>query len=229
MTYLLVGDIHSQGSGLSKAIRFAKENELTPIFLGDVFDSRCDNSDTIYVWNQLRVAQKELGAFVLNSNHQVRLRNFIDADFESPSYTSETWRTLAEFEEAGVDMEELRDWLGRRPDGVSFLDKDGRLHGCAHAYFPLHWVDHEQKDGVRVFYCKDSNEEEQVVWGPHRHGHRRLRWWEDETPRSWTRCAGHYHTVYNSENNVVLDANSGYPDGQVPAYVVDSKTLVYFD
>jgi hypothetical protein len=229
MSYLLVGDIHSQGPGLAQAIKYARENELRPIFLGDVFDSRCDNSNTIYVWNQLRVAQKELGAVVLNSNHQVRLRNFLDADFESPSYTSETWRTLAEFQEAGVDMEELRDWLGQRPDGVSFLDKDGRFHGCSHAYFPLSWVDHKQTDGIRVYYCKDRNEEEQVVWGPHRHGHRRLRWWEDETPRSWTRCAGHYHTVYKSENNVVLDANSGYPDGRVPAYVVDIKELVYFN
>ena len=229
MSYLLIGDIHSQGPPIAKALKYAKDNGLTPVFLGDLFDSRCDESDTIYVYNLVRVAQKELGAVVLNSNHQVRLRNFLNAEFESPSYTSETWRSFAEFEEAGVDMEELLDWLGQRPDGFSFRDKDGRLHCCSHAYFPLKWVDHEQgQDEQRVFYCNDSHEEELVVWGPYNSRRHRVKWWKDETPRSWTRCAGHYHTVYTSENNVVLDANSGYPDGSVPAYVVDTKELVYF-
>ena len=81
MSYLLIGDIHSQGSPLAKALEFARERSLTPIFLGDLFDSRCDNSDTLYVYNQVRSAVKRLGAIALNSNHQVRLRNFLDADF----------------------------------------------------------------------------------------------------------------------------------------------------
>ena len=228
MSYLLIGDIHSQGKPLARVLRCARERALRPVFLGDLFDSRCDNSDTTYVYNLVRLAQKELDAVALNSNHQVRLRNFLDQQFESPSYTSETWRSYYEFKEAGVDMGELREWLGSLPDGFSFKDKDGRLYGCSHAYFPLKWVDHEQV-GCRTFVAEDADDEETVVWGPHRHGRRRLHWWKDETPRSWTRCAGHYHTVYVTENNIVLDANSGYPDGQVPAYDVDAKELVYFD
>ena len=230
MSYLLIGDIHSQGRPLAKVLEFARLRSLTPVFLGDLFDSRCDNSNTIYVYNQVRLAQKEMRAVVLNSNHQVRLRNFLDQEFESPSYTSETWRSYYEFKEAGVDMDELKDWLGQCVDGFSFKDKDGRLYGCSHAYFPLKWVDHDMKYGeARVYFCDGRDDEETVVWGPHRHGRRRLHWWKDETPRSWTRCAGHYHTVYVTENNIVLDANSGYPDGQVPAYDVDAKELVYFD
>ena len=230
MGYLLIGDIHSQGRPLAKVLEFARLRSLTPVFMGDLFDSRCDNSDTIYVYNQVRSAVRRLGAIALNSNHQVRLRNFLDADFESPSYTSETWRSFAEFQEAGIDMDDLRSWLGSLPDGFSFKDKDGRLHGCAHAYFPLKWVDHETKEGeAKAYYASSPDDEEAVVWGPHRHGRRRLHWWEDETPRSWTRCAGHYHLVYVSENNIVLDANSGYPDGKLPAYDIDSQEVVYFD
>ena len=230
MSYLLIGDIHSQGPPLTKALAYAKAKGLVPVFLGDLFDARRNNSNTLYVYNAVRVAQKEMGAIVLNSNHQVRLRNFLDADFESPSYTSETWRSFAEFQESGVSMDELRTWLGGLPDGFSFRSKAGRLYGCSHAYFPLKWVDHETKEGeARVYYASSPDDEEAVVWGPHRHGRRRLHWWEDETPRSWTRCAGHYHTVYVSENNIVLDANSGYPDGKLPAYDIDSQEVVYFD
>lgn len=230
MGYLLIGDIHSQGKPLSKALHYAKENNLKPVFLGDVFDSRCEESQTLYVYNLLRLAQKEVGAVILNSNHQVRLRRFLKDDFDSPAKASETWRTLFEFKEAGVDLKELKNWLGQLPDGFSFIDKDGRQFCCAHAYFPFDWVDHDMKPGdERVNYAMTEQELELSSWGPYNSLRKRVRWWEDDSARSWTRVAGHYHTVHVGENNLVLDANSGYPDGRVPTYNSDTKEVVYFN
>ena len=58
--YVLVGDVHSQGTILSKALKLVKEQGLTPVFLGDLFDSRGTVSETTYVYNQIRLAQREL-------------------------------------------------------------------------------------------------------------------------------------------------------------------------
>jgi len=227
MGYLLIGDIHSQGVPLAKALKCAKQNGLVPLFLGDLFDSRCDRSDTLYVYNLIRCAEKELGAIVLNSNHQIRLRQGLCGGPLSPSVASETLRSLEEFEESGVDLEELKEWLSNKPDGFSFRSADNTLYCCSHAYFPAKWVDQKAK-GPQFFSANSETEEDFVCWGPLNSKGQRVRWWEDDSQRSWTRCAGHYHTVHIGQSNIVLDGNSGYPDGKLPVYHVDDKSLVYF-
>jgi len=226
--YLLIGDIHSQGKPLSKALKYCQSKNLTPVLLGDLFDSRCDESMTVYVWHQTKIAQESHGAIVLNSNHQVRLLGFLNENFESPAHTSETWRTLAEFSEAGVDLGELKEWLLSRPDGFVFRDSTGRQYACAHAYFPAQLLDTKRQDDYTVNSTSES-ERELMLWGIYDHLHRRVKWWKDRAKRSWVRVAGHYHTVVNEESTIILDANSGYPDGKVVAFDVEAQELIYFD
>ena len=225
--YLLIGDIHSQGSDLALVLKYAKANNCTPIFLGDLFDSRCDNSETIYVWNQVKVAQSELGAIVLNSNHQERLLSHLKGHPDSPSIASETWRTHAEFEEAGVDLNELKTWLGGLPDGFVFRDCEGVQYGCSHAYFPSRYLHSDTKEDYAVFAASE-HDKQSMAWGPYDHRHRRIKWWKDAYDPTWIRCAGHYHVVHLDQKSIVLDANSGFHDGKIPAYNVNAKELVYF-
>jgi len=227
-SYLLIGDIHSQGRPLSAALKYCKRHGRIPVLLGDLFDSRCDESMTVYVWHQAKIAQETLGAIILNSNHQARLLNFLKEDFESPAHTSETWRSLAEFSEAGINMKELEDWLCSLPDGFVFRDSKGVQYACAHAFFPAHLLDAKKEESYTI-KALDARDQELMVWGIYDHRRRRVRWWKEEAKRSWIRVAGHYHTVYSGESSLVLDANSGYPDGKVAAYDVENQEVIYFD
>lgn len=230
-SYFLIGDVHSQGTILAKALVHAKARNLTPVFLGDLFDSRCVNSETIYVYHQVRLAEKELGAVVLNSNHQHRLLNFLNGKTESPSYTEETWRSMAEFEESGLDLGELIQWLENLPAGFVFRDKRGHKYACAHAYFPPHLMKSQDGDWLLTQVSEDQKYE--MAWGPvwpTKEGrYRRRYWWREEHSRNWTMCAGHYHTVWIDDKSIVLDANCGYESGMLPAYEVDNQILVHFD
>lgn len=230
-SYFLIGDVHSQGTILSKALAHAKARKLTPVFLGDIFDSRCANSETIYVYHQVRLAEKELGAIVLNSNHQLRLLNFFNGETESPSYAEETWRTMAEFEDSGLDLREICEWLDSLPAGFVFSDKYGRRHACAHAYFPPQLMRKGEEEWFVTDISKDQRYE--MAWGPvwpTKGGrYRRRYWWREDHLRNWTMCVGHYHTVWVDDKSIVLDANCGYEAGMLPAYEVDNKVLVHFD
>jgi hypothetical protein len=227
-SYFLIGDIHSQGSLLAKALAYAKSRNLTPIFLGDLFDSRCENSETIYVYHQVRLAEKEMGAIVLNSNHQERLLNFLHGDTEPVYYTEETWRTLAEFQESGLDLDEVIGWLSSLPLGYVFQDSRGVTYGCAHAYYPEHLLPSHCTEKFKLWSVDSESLAQDIVWGPHKKDGRRRWWWKEKSSRDWVRCAGHYHTVWVDEHSIVLDANCGYEAGLLPCYEVEAKVLVHF-
>lgn len=227
-SYFLIGDIHSQGTLLSKALDHARRRGLTPIFLGDLFDSRCENSETIYVYHQVRLAQAELGAVVLNSNHQERLLNFFRGDTEPKRYTEETWRSLAEFEDSGLNLEEVANWLAALPLGFVFKDIRGITHACAHAFYPTKYLPSKETEEFTLWIVDDFEDAYEIVWGPHRKDGRRRWWWNEQSNRKWIRCAGHYHTVWVDERSIVLDANCGFESGLLPTYEVNSQVLVHF-
>jgi len=227
MSYLLVGDIHSQGKPLAKALKYAEKYSLRPIFLGDVFDSRCDTSDSVYVYHKIRVAEKEQNAVTLNSNHQVRLRKFLSNDLNKGT-AAETIRTLTELTESGIDMEEVKNWLHACPSGFAFRDGTGRLYGCAHAYFPQKWINQIESDPMK-FFTENEEEEQAVVWGPYTSSCHRIKWWNKNVGKKWTRCAGHYHKVVVNDSSIILDGNAGFPAGKVAAFNVSNQEVVYFD
>mgnify|MGYP003679376305 CR=1 FL=1 len=228
MTYAIIGDVHSQGKLLAQALAHCEANGLTPILLGDLFDSRCDVDDTLYTRNLVMTAQRELGAIVLNSNHQERLVDAISGELEYGKYCEETFRTLNVLVTSDVRPTDVSDWLQSLPDGFVFFDKDGLEHCCAHAYFPIQL---RRKDATESYEVRatDADMKHKMVWGPYRPDGRRYHWWKHTPERqSFVRVAGHYHIVHNEQRALVLDANAGYEEGAVPLYEVDNKNLVYF-
>lgn len=235
--YLLIGDIHSQGLPMDNALKLAKERQLTPVFLGDIFDSRNDIDNTLWCYDLVRTAEEE-GAIVLQSNHCTRLRDIVLGIEEAGSHTTETNRTILQFHDAGVAIEDVVKWIQTLPDGFGFTDSRGRYYGCAHAYFLERWAH------IEGLHKSEPDEEATTSWGlydshPRRvswwHGDpaparpRRVRWWHGDPARSWTRVAGHYHTVFVGQSNIVLDANCGYLLGRLPVYDVEAQELLYFD
>ena len=73
MGYAIIGDVHSDAIKLEKAFNYAQEHNLKIILLGDLFDSRCDYSDSIGVYELV----KNSSAIVLQSNHQEKLIRYL--------------------------------------------------------------------------------------------------------------------------------------------------------
>jgi len=82
MNYVLIGDIHSQADKLEKALSFIHQNiqNSRVIFLGDIFDSKNDYSDSHLVYKLVREAEKSLNAITIQSNHQDKLVRYLRGD-----------------------------------------------------------------------------------------------------------------------------------------------------
>ena len=204
--YALIGDIHSQYRPLWEALAYCQNNALIPVILGDVFDSRCDFSDSVGVYQLLRQAQKDLGAVILRSNHQDKLERYLKGN--NVQVSPELQRTLDDFAASEVDPAHLLAWLESLPYGFCFKFQ-GREYRCSHAYFPS-WI--EIPDYPIFHFVRDVPKKARslMMYGPHqREGKGRAFWWEGETERQWVRVAGHYHVVHQSDKNLVLDAGCG--------------------
>lgn len=225
--YACIGDVHSQGRTFAAALAYCKERGLTPIILGDLFDSRCTTSESSYVWNLARHAQNEMDAIILNSNHQTRLVDAINFDIEEADYCWETFRTVNELTEEGIDLLSLRDWMLSLPDGFVFWDSNGQEHCCAHAYFILKYRNTEATEPYEV-RCDNKIDIDHFTWGLMDNNYRRIKWWKT-SDKSITRVCGHYHKVMQEHSTIMLDDNCGYEDGRLALYDVEDKEIVYFD
>jgi len=184
------------------------------VILGDVFDSRCDSSDSAGVYRLLLQAQKDLNAVVLRSNHQDKLERFLKGN--SVRVSPELQRTLDDLDEAGVDQSQLLNWLESLPYGFCFKYGDVERR-CAHAYFPS-WVEVPDYDLFHFVWDPPRKAKQLMMYGPvsreegNPHVGNRVEWWLREPQREWVRCAGHYHVIHNSNNNLVLDGGCGGTD-----------------
>ena len=218
--YALVGDIHSQFHKLESALAYCGANNLHPVFLGDIFDSRCKTSDSVSVYFTLRRLQEAGECTILRSNHQDKLERYLRG---TPGHTPpELLRTVDDMEEGGVHCYNLLRWLESLPHGFCFK-QGGKEWRCAHAFFPS-WLkieDYEESLEVRPtskqarFLC---------MYGPsHKEGRGRVFWWESESNRKWTRVAGHYHIIHQSENSLVLDGGCG---GETRSWFCDKPAVL---
>lgn len=204
--YALIGDIHSQYEPLFKALSYCQNNALIPVLLGDVFDSRCESSDSVGVYKLLRQAQTELGAVILRSNHQDKLERYLKGN--SVKVSPELQRTIDDMALGGVSASELLTWLESFPYGFCFKS-EGVEYRCAHAYFPS-WV--EVPDFHLFHFVEDAPKKvrQLMMYGPNvKESSKRVFWWERPADRSWVRVAGHYHVVHSSDRSLVLDAGCG--------------------
>lgn len=228
--YAFIGDIHSQSGPLSRALAHCHQNNLTPIFLGDLFDTRCEFSDSVGVMTQVRRAQADLGAIVLRSNHQNKLERFLMGN--KVKVGPDLARTIQDFNDAGVPLNDVFDWLNTFPYGFCFRDRLGVEYRAAHALFPgsLEVPEYETTYSVMEVSRKDRD---LMIYGPFRGSKGgqlpgRVAWWEEtHRPIPWTRVAGHYHEVFFGPHALVLDGGMG--GSSVENIPLDQQSLVLYD
>jgi len=227
----LIGDVHSQAEPLTKALEFVKKAGAMPLFLGDLFDSRCGRSETLEVYRIAQDSQRELGAIILNSNHQDKLRRYLTGGGVNLTRIPELSRTIREFDEAGTSRDELVDWLTRMPYGYIFRDAHLREYRAAHAYFPSRVGGPSTEAMGREIRREDVNsaEKDLMLYGKKDPvTKKRVRWWDDDRTFPWVRVSGHYHCVHVSDSSLVLDGCCGNEGGKLPVYLVDDRELRYF-
>lgn len=225
----LIGDVHSQADELGRALEYVLASggqSARVIFLGDLFDSRCETSCSAAVYKTVRRFQDEHGAVVLNSNHQDKLRRYLSGSPVRVDLVPELGRTIQEFQQSDVCRDELLAWLGSCPYGYVFHDASGREYRCAHAYFPS-WV--EPDGAVVTGEGLPRKAKDLMLYGKRDHETKqRVRWWEQESRVPWTRVSGHYHCVHTSRESLVLDGQCGNVGGRLPVYEVNAARLTYF-
>lgn len=237
--YAFIGDIHSQIAPFELAIDYCRSRGLTPILLGDLFDSRMEGSYSVEVYNLALKVQRDMGAVILRSNHQNKFERY--ARGNKVRVEGEFSRTLSDFAQAGVDIQEVADWLNTFPYGVVFKDSRGKEYRCAHAMFPS-WIVVPHYE--HMYFVKEvtSKARDYMLYGPRVAGAQwpdeetRVFWWDKESSRDWVRVAGHYHTVVISDKSLVLDGQMGgslkpgfdSSVAQLCLWDVENKELVTF-
>lgn len=210
--FAFIGDLHSQIAPMERAISYCQNNNLTPILLGDLFDSRMETSHSAEVYRLARKIQEEMGAIILRSNHQNKFERY--ARGNKVRVEGEFSRTLADFAEADISVQEVSDWLNTFPYGIVFRDTKGKEYRCAHAMFPS-WIVVPAYTDMHFVTQVTSKARDYMLYGPRVAGavwpseETRVFWWEKDSSRDWIRVAGHYHTVVISDKNLVLDGQMG--------------------
>lgn len=232
MNYALIGDVHSQHQRLYNAIYYCERNNLVPILLGDLFDSRCPHSDSVSVYSLAFHAQTSLGGVVLQSNHQDKFRRYLLGNKVKLSNGLE--RTVEEFEQHFQDGWDsslrILDWLQAMPYGVVFRDSSGTEYRCAHAFFSSK-IEVPEYDNHYLVMGDDMPRKmrDLFIYGPVSSSER-VQWWNEYRNHDYIMVAGHYHTVHISQKALVLDGSCGSEDvgNFLPLYDVEQRKLLAF-
>jgi hypothetical protein len=227
MNYVLIGDIHSQYKKLEAALSFIEDNieNYYLIFLGDLFDSRCQESDSVNVYKTIKNLQNSNLATVLQSNHQWKLQRYF---YGNPvKIDNPLQKTLDDFENSDVSNEELLQWLEELPYACAFRDSNGQEYRCAHAYHSSKLLVPKTYEGIYHTKFVSKNTRDKLLFGAI-FNNERLLWWERESDHNWIRCSGHYHTVFISEKSIVLDSCCGDENGMLSIFNVNQRELHQF-
>lgn len=227
MNYVLVGDIHSQYNKLETTLDFIENNieKYYLIFLGDLFDSRCQESDSVSVYKTIKELQNTNRAIVLHSNHQWKLQKYL---YGNPVIIDNSLqKTLDNFKDSDISSEELLKWLEELPYACAFKDRDGQEYRCAHAYHSSKLFVPKIYDGVYLTKLVSKSARDKLLFGAI-FNNERLLWWEKESQHDWIRCSGHYHTVFISDKSIVLDSCCGDENGLLSIFNVNQKELHQF-
>lgn len=226
--YALIGDVHSQAHCLEPALNYCREHKLTPILLGDLFDSRCPNSESVEVYHLAVSAQKELNAIILHSNHQDKLIRYLKGNNVILNNGLDT--TINDFKQSNVSMQELYEFLTALPYGIAFRINH-KEYRAAHAFFSQKINVPEYTD-YHLIYEKDvpSKIRNVMLYGPNGPDGR-IFWWNNAlSDRTFVRIAGHYHVVYTDDRSLVIDGECGddKTTAFLPVYDVTNSLLQKF-
>lgn len=228
MNFALISDVHSQAHLLKLALDHCSDHNLTPLFLGDLFDSRVENSDSASVYFQVKEQVEKNSAICIQSNHQNKLLRhikgnnvFIGEDLE---------KTLNDFKEANISLKEVYDFLDPMPYGVVFKDKNQIEYRVAHAYFSSRIEVPEYEDFCLIYEDKlTKSTKSTMLYGPIEKENRlRIEWWKNNRTKDYVLVSGHYHVTCINENSLVLDPECGSPGGALGLYDVNNKVLRKF-
>jgi predicted phosphodiesterase len=227
MGYAIIGDVHSDSKKLKQALNYAHEHNLKIILLGDLFDSRCDYSDSIGVYELIR----DSDVIVLQSNHQEKLIRYLMGN--NVVLNNGLDITVDEFSNAGISNQELLDWLTRMPYGIVFKSKHNVEYRCCHAYFSSKIEIPEYDDEYLVTGDRINRRTRGLMlYGPidHQNTKTRILWWENPRHHDYVMVSGHYHHVYIDDHSIVLDGGCGGPEenNYLCLYDVDNKLLKKF-
>lgn len=227
MDYAIIGDVHSDCRKLKQAFDYAQSHNLQIILLGDLFDSRCDYSDSVGVYNLVRNSN----AIVLQSNHQDKLMRYLMGN--SVVLNNGLDITVKEFKDSEIGKKELLDWLTSLPYGVVFKNKDNKEMRCSHAYFSSKIEIPDYDD--YYFVTRDSINQvikNLMIYGPTQKQNKseRIAWWKNPRHKDYIMVSGHYRQVHIDENSIVLDGGCGGPDEDncLCLYHVNKKLLKKF-
>ncbi len=220
--YILVGDVHSQYNQLSSIITKTFYVNTHYIFLGDLFDSRVDYSDSVNVYQSIR----ELGnrCTVIQSNHQDKLNRYIKGNAVNTDWIHPT---IADFNNQFDD--EFKSWLDSLPYGV-VVNVDDKQYRISHAYFPKS-VEVNVTDELTLVYGDSLTRTQKnlMLYGKRQQFNgvnARVPWWDEEEQKDWIRVAGHYHLLHIDHNSIVLDGSCGDEDGVLYAYNLSTRELM---
>lgn len=229
--YVIVGDIHSQLNHFHRALQWIEQNvnDYHIIQLGDVFDSRCEYSDSIGVYKTIQQLGDKIT--VIQSNHQWKLYRYLIGN--TVTLDDSIKRTISEFEQSDVSIEGLKLWLENLPFAVAFKDQNNLEYRAAHAFFNNKlYVNHEY-NGIYSIKEVTRKTRDNCLYGLLRRAedqNERVVWWTEQNKSDFIRVSGHYHTIYYSQTkkNLVLDGGCGGESGTLPIFVINTQTLLTF-
>ena len=227
-SFALISDVHSQAHLLKLALEYCGDHNLTPLFLGDLFDARVENTDSVSVYHQVKEQIENNSAICLQSNHQNKLLRHLKGN--NVFIGEDLQRTLNDFREAKICLDEVYEFLSTMPYGVVFKDKNQVEYRVAHAYFSSRIDVPEYQDFCLIYENRlNKSTKSTMLYGPiQREEKQRIEWWKNNRTRDYVLVSGHYHTVCINENSIVLDPECGSPDGALGLYDVNSKVLKRF-
>ena len=226
--FALISDVHSQAHLLKLALEYCSNHNLTPLFLGDLFDSRVENTNSVSVYNQVKEQIENNSAICLQSNHQNKLLRHLKGN--NVFVGEDLQKTLNDFENSNISLEELYEFLNTMPYGVVFEDKNQIEYRVAHAYFSSRIEVPEYDDYCLIYEDRlNRSTKSTMLYGPiQREKKQRIEWWKNNRTQDYVLVSGHYHTVFMNENCIVLDPECGSPDGALGLYDVNNKVLKRF-
>lgn len=227
-SFALISDVHSQAHLLKLALEYCSNHNLTPLFLGDLFDSRVENTNSVSVYNQVKEQIENNSAICLQSNHQNKLLRHLKGN--NVFVGEDLQKTLNDFENSNISLEELYEFLNTMPYGVVFQDKNRIEYRVAHAYFSSRIEVPEYDDYCLIYEDRlNRSTKSTMLYGPiQREKKQRIEWWKNNRTQDYVLVSGHYHTVFMNENCIVLDPECGSPDGALGLYDVNNKVLKRF-
>lgn len=211
--YLFIGDVHSQDGPLEVALEFALKEELTPVLLGDIFDSRCEYDGTLRVLSLIRDYPRAL--LLCQSNHQQSLVHALESGETPWECLRRTFNALCPEYNNYVHR-----WLISLPLGYVLRDTSGTEYRVSHAYFPTDL----DANGPVTLNMVSHRQYRDLVHGRSETG-RRFLWWLHHEERDWVRVSGHYHFVVEQPNSLVLDGSCGDPGGHLCVYNTRLKKI----